>query len=78
MVGHVEVDVDKINEIVQVIVQIIGQRFRSFGGGQEGSNNPVAEALKDGPLRFAAGVDIKAVVEAVLSEALKLWLKGGE
>lgn len=56
---------------VDKITQIIGQKFRSFGGGQTGFNNPIAIALKDKPLQFAAGVDIKSVVEAVLREAKK-------
>ena len=56
---------DRINEITQ----IVGQKFRSFGGGQENPYNPVSMALKDQQLQFAAGVDIKAVVETVLNEA---------
>ncbi len=54
---------------VDKITQIIGRKFRSFGGGQTGFNNPVAMALKDEPLQFAAGVDIKSVVKEVLREA---------
>lgn len=56
---------------IDKITQIIGRKFRSFGGGQTGFNNPKAMALKDEPLQFAAGVDIKSVVKAVLSEAKK-------
>lgn len=56
---------------VDKITQIIGRKFRSFGGGQTGFNNPVAMALKEGPLQFAAGVDIKSVVKVVLREAKK-------
>ena len=56
---------------VDKITQIIGRKFRSFGGGQTGFNNPIVMALKDEPLQFAAGVDIKSVVKAVLSEAKK-------
>ena len=56
---------------VDKITQIIGRKFRSFGGGQKGFNNPIAIALKDEPLQFAAGVDIKSVVETVLKEAKK-------
>jgi len=51
---------------IDKITQIIGREFRSFGGGQRSKYNPVAEALKDNELQFAAGVDIKSVVEAVL------------
>ena len=56
---------------VDKITLIIGRKFRSFGGGQTGFNNPIAFALKDEPLQFAAGVDIKSVVKTVLSEAKK-------
>lgn len=55
----------KVNEVTS----IIGRKFRSFGGGQSGYNNPMAVALKDRPLQFAAGVDIKSVVETVLVES---------
>ncbi len=50
------------------ITQTIGRKFRSFGGGQKGFNNPIAAALKDKPLQFAAGVDIKSVVQEILKE----------
>lgn len=56
---------------VDKITQIIGRKFRSFGGGQSGFNNPIAAALKDSPLQFATGVDIKSVVKEVLKEARK-------
>lgn len=56
---------------VDEITQIIGRKFRSFGGGQKGFNNPIAAALKDQPFQFAAGVDIKSVVGEVLSEDRK-------
>ncbi len=54
------------------ITQIIGKKFRSFGGGQKCFNNPMANALKDQPFQFAACVDIKSVVKTVLSENRKL------
>lgn len=55
--------------IVDKITKIIGLGFRSFGGGQGSRFNPITEALKDKPFQFAAGVDIKPVVEAVLFES---------
>ena len=55
---------------VDKITQIIGRKFRSFGGGQTGFN-PMAVALKDEPLQFSAGVDIKSVIKEVLKEAKK-------
>ena len=56
---------------IDKITQIIGRKFRSFGGGQKAFNNPLAVALKDEPLQFALGVDIKSVVKAVLRENKK-------
>lgn len=50
---------------IDKITEAIGNCFRSFGGGQ-GGTNIMAQALKDEPFQFAAGVDIKAVVTAVL------------
>lgn len=53
------------------ITEIIGRKFKSFGGGREDRYNLITHALKDGPLQFALGVDIKDVVETVLKEAEK-------
>ena len=60
---------------VDKITQYIGRNFRSFGGGQKCFNNPIAETLKNQPLQFALGVDIKSVVKAVLKENKKLQKK---
>lgn len=54
------------------IVRTIGRRFRCFGKGTppvEGEHLFVA--LNDKPTVFAAGVDVRSVVEFVLSEAKK-------
>lgn len=51
------------------IVEKIGKKFRTFGGGQDSDFNPVTAALKDKPYQFAAGVDVAAVVETVLEES---------
>ncbi len=56
---------------VDEITKTIGRQFRSFGGGQGSFNNPMAAALKDEALQFAAGVDIKSVVGEVLNEDRK-------
>jgi pilus assembly protein TadC len=47
------------------IVQTIGERFRTFGGGRGSEFNPLAQALKDQRLQFAAGVDVEDVVATV-------------
>lgn len=56
---------------IDKITQIIGQKFRSFGGGQKSNWNPMVNALSGKPLQFAAGVDIKSVVKVVLRENRK-------
>lgn len=56
------------------IVKGIAARFRCFGKGTRPSNNPIAYALEDEPTQFAAGVNVKEVVDYVikrLSEASK-------
>lgn len=60
---------DRTMNNVDRITKLIGQRFRSFGGGQKSNWNPVVNALADNPLQFAAGVDIKDVVEVVLDQS---------
>lgn len=54
---------------VQELVREVAKNFRSLGGGKGSKFNPVAEALKEQPPQFAAGVDIEAVVRFVLSKA---------
>lgn len=47
-------------------IAAIGERFRTFGGGRDSTTNPMAHALRDQPLQFAAGVDVRAVVELII------------
>lgn len=64
------------NKIAEIVAEI-GVRFRTFGGGfaTYGSEpvvyawNPIADALKERPLQFAAGVDVAEVVRLVLRMA---------
>ena len=51
------------------IQQHIQKSFRTFGGGEVIPFNPVAAALKDEPLQFAAGVDVEDVIKVVLAES---------
>ena len=52
---------------IDKITETIGTKFRTFGGGQRRKfDNPVAAAFADRPLMFAANVDVKTVVIAVL------------
>lgn len=52
----------------QILIQKIGQNFRTFGGGRTSNWNPIANALADKPYQFAAGVDVKEVVDFILKE----------
>jgi len=55
---------------IDKITETIGTKFRTFGGGQRRKfDNPVAAAFADRPLMFAANVDVKTVVIAVLEES---------
>lgn len=55
---------DKIKDIMQKI-QI---NFRTFGGGRSSNTNIIAAALANEPLAFAAGVDVREVIQFVISE----------
>lgn len=57
---------------VDAITSSIVEKFRTFGGGASSSwGNPIAMALADKSAQFAAGVDVKEVVEFVLSQVSK-------
>ncbi len=57
---------------VQRIAVKVGVRFPCFGGGEiRTQNNPLAFALRNDPLQFAAGVDVTEVVKFVLAEQKK-------
>jgi len=55
-----------IPETIQDITSIITAEFRTFGGGQGSSWNPIAAALQDSSPQFAAGVSVEDVVERVV------------
>lgn len=55
---------EKIAEITRKVVT----KFRCFGGGQAVSGNPISQAVKDHAPSFAAGVDVREVVEFILAE----------
>lgn len=58
-------------ELVQTIMAEIPKHFRIFGGGVVSTpTNPISQALKDQPLQFAAGVDVRDVVETVAGMTL--------
>jgi len=47
------------------IVRLVGLKFRTFGGGIESANNPIAQATIGKPFMFAAGVDVREVVQFI-------------
>lgn len=54
-----------MDKLTKVIVQLIGEEFRTFGGGRATPGNIVAAAIKDKPLCFAMGVDVADIVTFV-------------
>jgi hypothetical protein len=55
-----------MGELLDRITTGAAKNFRSFGGGSVTAGNPISEAMKDRPAVFAAGVDIREVVEFVV------------
>lgn len=53
------------NELIDSIIAEIETHFRTFGGDRQPTENPISEAMKGKPLVFAAGVDVRDVVEIV-------------
>ena len=56
-----------MSELHDFITEEIGKKFRTFGGGVGSKYNPIADALKGKPLQFAAGVDVREVVDFVIT-----------
>jgi hypothetical protein len=57
------------------VVALIANNFRCFGGGQSNDYNPLSQMLKDEPAQFAAGVDVKEVVDCVINLTLTYNIK---
>lgn len=57
-----------IPENTDDLIALVAANFRSFGGGKLTRDNPLSHALQDGPPVFAAGVDVREVVEFVLKQ----------
>ena len=58
-------------ETIDDVVALTSVKFPTFGGGKVSSwGNPIAHALKDEPPQFAAGVDVREVVEFI-AEAIR-------
>lgn len=52
------------------IVADVARKFPTFGGERRAGLNPLAAAFEGAPAVFAAGVDVKQVVEHVLACAV--------
>lgn len=70
-----EGDVQRANGVpgketgVEQIVALIANRFPTFGGAKEiEDDNPIAKAMHDGPVVFAAGVKVDEVVRFIISQ----------
>jgi hypothetical protein len=59
-----------MKQLIDAIVRDVTRQFRTFGAGQTSEYNPLVNALKDHEPMFAAGVDVREVVEFVI-EAVK-------
>lgn len=55
-----------MSSLRQYLVSFVTAHTRTYGGGRGSACSPVAEALKDRPPAFAAGVDVGEVVDLVL------------
>jgi hypothetical protein len=51
--------------------------FRSFGMGQITPGNPLSHALQDRPPQFAAGVDVREVVDHIVNNIAATEAGGG-
>jgi len=60
------------NNIRDCIALYVASKTRTFGGGDRDTIewNPIAAALEDAPLQFAAGVHVRDVVDLVF-EAIR-------
>lgn len=59
------------NQQIDELVNEIRINFRCFGGGLYTVGNPVAHALANQPPQFAAGVDVKEVIEFTINHLFK-------
>jgi hypothetical protein len=53
---------------IDQIVEKVTTNFRTFGGGYVTPGNPISSALANHPASFAAGVDVREVVEFILKQ----------
>ena len=61
-------------EVIDIIVNEVGDRFNTFGGSKGNcGNNPIAIMLNDEPLVFSAGVEVKQVVLYTISRLLDFY-----
>ena len=51
----------------QELTKLIEQEFSTMGGGQTSEWNFLVNALTDKPLMFAAGVDVRGVIDLIVN-----------
>lgn len=61
---------------LEVITSMVQDEFKTFGGGQKSTwGNPILAALEDHEPAFAAGVNVKEVINYVVDLYMILQLK---
>src|SRR5690349_21663512 len=58
--------------MVDHLVSLVAAEFRTHGGGKIDMNDPLSLVRKDKPPMFAAGVDVRAVVEKIADEIITM------
>lgn len=53
-------------ENIDDVVALVAARFRTFGGNRVDRSNPISIALQGSAPQFAAGVDVREVVNCVV------------
>ncbi len=56
---------------IDYIVMLVTARFRTFGGGRTSEYNPLVNILSDKEPQFAAGVDVREVVNYIVGATLR-------
>jgi hypothetical protein len=69
-----------MNESVKdFIVRYVAANTRTFGGGKKSSwGNPITAALEDKPAVFAAGVEVREVVDLVFAAIKEVKLRADQ
>lgn len=67
-----QVKVEQEVDLSAYLTAVVSGKVRCFGAGATSEWNPLTATLADRPAMFAAGVDVKEVVDIILRELGKL------